>query len=115
MGPFRVISDAGDKAAREKLNQLEQLRYALGVQLGKVGIAGVGQNRVGLDTVWPIQLVLFSSQREYLAHSPGKPFIDGGSATLSAWSADTPLSRETLRELTRLLIDENASRMPDAL
>jgi hypothetical protein len=110
IGPFHVISDAGDKAAREKLNQMEQLRYALGMQLGKVGM---GKN--GLDTVWPIDVVLFSSQRDYLAHSPGTPFIDGGSATLSAWSADTPLPREWLRALARMLIDENAARMPEAI
>jgi len=60
-------------------------------------------------------VVLFSNQREYLAHSPGKPFIDGGSATLSAWSADSPLPREWLRALARLLIDENAARMPDSI
>jgi hypothetical protein len=110
IGPFHVISDAGDKAGREKLNQMEQLRYALGMQLGKVGMG-----KTGLDTVWPIDLVLFSNQREYLAHSPGKPFIDGGSATLSAWSADSPLPREWLRALARLLIDENAARMPDSI
>jgi hypothetical protein len=34
---------------------------------------------------------------------------------LSAWSADTALPREWLRALTRLLIDENAGRMPDAI
>jgi hypothetical protein len=108
IGPFHVFSNAGDKAAREKLNQVEQLRYALGTQLGKVGM---GKN--GLETTWPIHLVLFANQRDYLAHSPGKPFIDGGSATLSAWSADTPLPRDWLRALARMLIDENAARMPD--
>jgi hypothetical protein len=110
IGPFHVISSAGDKASREKLNQMEQLRYALGMQLGKVGM---GKN--GLETVWPINLLLFASQRDYASHAPGKPFIDGGSATLSAWSADAPLPREWLRALARLLIDENAGRMPDAI
>lgn len=110
MGPFHVISDAGDKAAREKLNQMEQLRYALGTELGKIGMG-----KDGLVTMWPIDLVLFPNQREYLAHSPGKPIIDGGSAELSAWSADAPLPRDMLRALSRLLIDENAGRMPDSL
>jgi hypothetical protein len=110
MGPFHVISNAGDKAAREKLNQIEQLRYALGSELGKIGMG-----KDGLVTMWPIDLVLFASQREYLAHSPGKPFIDGGSAELSAWSGDTPLPSEWLRALARMLIDENSGRMPDAL
>ena len=45
IGPFHVISNAGDKASREKLNQMEQLRYALGMQLGKIGLG-----KTGLDT-----------------------------------------------------------------
>jgi hypothetical protein len=110
MGPFHVISNAGDKAAREKLNQIEQLRYSLGSELGKIGMG-----KDGLVTMWPIDIVLFATQREYLAHTPGKPFIDGGSATLSAWSADTPLPREWLHALARLLIDDNAGRMPDTI
>lgn len=109
IGPFHIISDAGDKAAREKLYLIEQMRYVLGTELGKTG-AGKG-----LDTVWPIELVLFSNQRDYLAHAPGKPFIDGGSATLSAWTADAALPREWMRALARRLIDENAGRMPDAI
>jgi hypothetical protein len=110
MGPFHVISDAGDKQAREKLNQIEQLRYSLGTQLGKVGMG-----KDGLVTMWPIDIILFANQREYLEHTPGKPFIDGGSATLSAWSGDTPLPREWLAALTRMLIDENSGRMPDSI
>lgn len=110
MGPFHVISDAGDKAAREKLNQMEQMRYSLGVELGKVGMG-----KEGLVSMWPIDLVLFSNQHDYLAHSPGKPFIEGGSATLSAWSGDAPLPRDWLRALARMLIDDNAGRMPDSI
>jgi len=110
IGPFHVISNAGDKASREKLNQMEQLRYALGMPLGKIGLG-----KAGLDTVFPVEVILFANQRDYLAHAPGKPFIDGGSATLSAWAADTPLPREWFRALARLLIDENAGRMPDAI
>jgi len=110
MGPFHVISDAGDKQAREKLNQIEQLRYSLGTELGKIGMG-----KDGLTTMWPIDIVLFANQREYLAHAPGKPFIDGGSATLSAWSGDTPFPREWLAALTRIFIDENSGRMPDSL
>ncbi len=110
IGPFHVISDAGDRAAREKLDQIEQFRYALGTELGKVGM---GKN--GLETVWPIDLVVFANQHEYLPHALGQPFILGGSATLSAWSADAPLPPEWLRALARMLIDENAGRMPDSI
>ena len=37
-GPFHVFSDAGDRAARERLTQLEQLRFVLGTLLGWIGI-----------------------------------------------------------------------------
>src|SRR5438876_11981075 len=104
-GPFHVLSDAGDSRARERLNEMEQLRYALAAILDKKE----------LDTIFPVDVVLFSTAREYGPHAPAKPFVDGGSATLSAWSADTPLPRDWLRELTRLLIDQNAGRMPESI
>jgi hypothetical protein len=34
MGPFRVISNAGDRAARERLTQMEQTRHVLAGMLG---------------------------------------------------------------------------------
>ena len=54
-GPLHVFSDAGDRTARERLTQLEQIRYVLGGLLGKSD----------LTTVWPIDLVLFANQKEY--------------------------------------------------
>ena len=104
-GPFHVISDAGDRPARERLNEMEQLRYALGAILDKKE----------LDTIFPVDVVLFSSARQYGPHALPQPFVNGGSATLSAWSADTAMPRDWLRALTRLLIDQNAGRMPDAI
>lgn len=109
-GPFRVISDAGDKPARERLTEMEQLRHVLGAMLGK---GGLGVAKGELETVWPIDVVLFSSAREYGPHALPKPFVDGGSATLSAWTADAPMPRDWFRALTRMLIDENAGRMPE--
>jgi hypothetical protein len=115
VGPFRVVSDAGDKAARERLNEMEQLRHVLGVMLGKdsLGVGGPSQSK--LETVWPIHIVLFANTKEYGPHALKTPFIEGGSAMLGAWTADAPLPRDVLRELTRMLIDENAGRMPDAM
>jgi hypothetical protein len=104
-GPFHVLSDAGDSRARERLNEMEQLRYALAAILDKKD----------LDTIFPVDVLLFSSAREYGPHALAKPFVDGGSATLSAWSADTPLPRDWLRGITRLLIDQNAGRMPESI
>ena len=104
-GPLVVISDAGDRAARERLTEMEQLRYVLGGFLGKKD----------LQTVWPVQLVLFSNQREYGTYALPQPFVEGGAATLSAWAGDKPLPHDWLRSFTRLLIEDNAGRMPEAV
>ena len=114
-GPFRIISDAGDKAARDRLNEMEQLRYVLGGLLGKNTGALGGPSASELQTVWPIDVALFSNAKEYAPHTLDKPFIEGGSAMLGAWTADVPLSHDMLRALTRMLIDENAGVMPDAI
>jgi hypothetical protein len=101
-GPFHVFSNAGDRPARERLTELEQLRYVLGNLLGKSD----------LTTLWPIDLVLFPNQHEYGPHALAQPVIDGGSATLAAWTADTPLPLDLLRAVTALLLSNNAGRMP---
>jgi hypothetical protein len=104
-GPFRVISNAGDKVARDRLNAMEQTRHVLGAMLGKTD----------MQTVWPVVLVLFPNQKEYGPHAVPEAFIDGGSATLSAWSADTPQPLDWRRDLTRQLIEANSQRMPQAI
>lgn len=53
-GPFEVISEAGDKEARTALNHLEQLRHALGLQLGQPE----------LPSVWPIRAVVLKPKRQ---------------------------------------------------
>ena len=58
-GPFHIFSDAGDRAARERLTQLEQIRFVLGAMLGKND----------LTTVWPIDVVLFANQKQYGPHA----------------------------------------------
>ncbi len=62
-----------------------------------------------------VLILLFSNTKEYAPHAPGQPFTEGGSALLAVWTADTPLPHDFLRALTRMLIDENAGRMPDAV
>jgi hypothetical protein len=98
MGPLRVISDAGDRAARERLTQMEQTRHVLAGMLGKTD----------LPTVWPIVLVLFPHQKEYGPHALPQPFVPGGSSDLSAWMADTPQPLDWRREIVRRLIADNA-------
>ncbi|HEY2842599.1 MAG TPA: hypothetical protein VGJ09_03075, partial [Bryobacteraceae bacterium] len=98
MGPFRVISDAGDRAARERLTEMEQTRHVLAGMLGKTD----------LPTVWPIVLVLFPNQKEYGPHALPQAFVPGGSSDLSAWTADTPQPIDWKREIVRRLIADNA-------
>jgi hypothetical protein len=113
-GPFHVFSDAGDRHGREALTQLEQLRFVLGATLGGASGATLGTRE--LTTVWPIHLVLFANQKEYAPHALPAPLVDGGAATLAAWSADvgkdTDLPRDLLRAITQLLIEDNSGRLP---
>jgi hypothetical protein len=100
-GPFRILSNAGDRVARERLIELEQLRHTLESYLGK--------NE--MTTVWPIGIVLFPNQREYGPHAPPQPLVEGPDALLGAWMVETPLPHDLLREITRQLIEDNAGRM----
>ena len=117
-GPFHVFSDAGDRAARERLTQLEQLRHVLGAQLGKDGMSRAGQAQE-LTTVWPLHLVLFAKQAEYTPHVLAKPVADGGGAEISTWTADTgkntSLPPDLLRAFAKVLIEDNAGRMPEEI
>jgi hypothetical protein len=102
MGPFRVISNAGDRPARERLTEMEQTRHVLAGMLGKAD----------LQTVWPIVLVLFPNQKEYGPRALPQPFVPGGSSDLSAGAADTPqpdrLREDWRSEIVRRLIADNA-------
>jgi hypothetical protein len=112
-GPLHVFSDAGDKLARARLTEMEQLRYLLGTMMGKIGLGPGGTAKSQFEPIWPVDLILFANATQYGPHALQKPFVDGGSATLGAWSADTPLPRDMLRALTRLLVDDNAGQMPE--
>jgi hypothetical protein len=102
MGPFRVISNAGDRAARERLTEMEQTRHVLAGMLGETE----------LQAVWPIVLVLFPNQREYGPRAVPQPFVPGGSTDLSAWAGDTPQPQDWRREIVRRLIADNAGPLP---
>jgi hypothetical protein len=104
-GPFRVISDAGGRAPKAQLAELDQLRHTLGSYLGKDD----------LDLVWPIEIVLFANQREYAPQALPQPLVEGPAATFGAWTADTALPRDLLRAVARRLIEDNAERMPEAV
>jgi hypothetical protein len=111
-GPFHIFSDTGDKPARERLALLEQMRHVIGSVIKAP--PGSAPGKLGeVDPVWPIHLFLFANQREYGPHALPRPLVVGGSATLSAWIADTPQPRDFLRELALLLIRDGTGRMPE--
>jgi len=102
-GPFHLFSDAGDRIARQRLNELEQMRYVLATLLDKKDF----------QTVWPIDILLFDSTKEWAAHALKQPFIDGGSATFSAWTGEKPFAEDWIRAMVKMLIDDNCVGMPE--
>jgi hypothetical protein len=97
-GPFQVLSNAGDRPARDVLNLLEQLRDTLGTALGKPD----------LTTLWPVRvLVLKAGQPVGLALSRD--------TYTGALAESAPIPPEWLRECLRILIESNARRMPAAI
>ena len=103
IGPFRVISNAGDRPARDRLTEMEQTRHVLAGMLGKTD----------LQTVWPVVLVLFPNQKEYGPHALPQAFVPGGSSDLSVWTADTPQPLDWHREIVRRLIADNAGPLTE--
>jgi hypothetical protein len=94
-GPFQILSNAGDRPAREVLNQLEQVRYLVGTALGKPDLV----------TTWPIRVVL-------LKNGQPSPLALTRDTYTGALVAKSPIPRLWLRDCVRLLIEANARRMP---
>ncbi len=94
-GPFQVLSDSGDRQAREVMNLLEQVRYLLGTSMGVQD----------LKTLWPVRIVISKS---VTAAAPVWT-RDTYTGAVPAGSTMTP---ECLREIVRILIESNAGRMP---
>ena len=94
-GPFQVVSNAGDRPAREALNQLEQVRYVIGAALGKDE----------LKTAWPFRVVITKSG------APAVPALARDTFT-AALTANAPVAPAWLRACVRILIESNSGRMP---
>ncbi|HEX8983878.1 MAG TPA: hypothetical protein VF767_00545 [Bryobacteraceae bacterium] len=93
-GPFQVLSNAGERPARDTLNLLEQVRYEMGVALGKED----------LKAIWPIRVVIGK-----MAAVPPALMRD---SYMGALTAGGPVPPGWLRGCVRLLLDSNAGRMP---
>lgn len=103
IGPFRVLSDAGDNAARTRLNEMEQLRWVLGHMLGEDDP----------KTIWPITVVLFDNRKDAAAYKLPSVFVEGGSENLSAAYKDDPIEPAFRAAIARQLIEGNTTgRMP---
>jgi hypothetical protein len=99
-GPFEVLSNAGDRPAREKLMLLEQFRETLRIVTGKKEIR----------LVWPVRVIIVKNAAEI--PSARKPFTLGRDARMLAMPEAGALSRDDLKELARLMLYENTNRLP---
>lgn len=99
-GPFQVMSDAGDRAVREKLAYLEQFREALGVTIGKSD----------LRLNWPVRVLVFKNAKELPVAAAGIAL--GPHAWMHAVTENAPFSRQSLKDLVRIFLDQNTSRLP---
>ncbi len=100
-GPFTVSTDAGDKAARDKLDQFEQFRYATGQMLGKKD----------LQFMWAVRVVVFKTGE---LSAPSTKLELSRDCWMAAFSEKDPLSDAFRLSLARHLLDENTRKLPDA-
>jgi hypothetical protein len=96
-GPFEVFSTAGEKPAREKLMFLEQFREALRVITGKEE----------MRLVWPVHVIISKGT----AADPAL-FPLGRDARMTSVPESGGFSRDSLKELARILLYENTNRLP---
>lgn len=100
-GPSQVFSNAGDRPAREVLNELEQVRYLVGAALGKED----------LKSTWPFRVLVFKAAQQT---APVIPAL-ARDTYAAALVANTPIRPKWLREYVRILIEANSGRMPEAI
>ena len=92
-GPFEVLSNAGERPARERLYEAEQFRHALGDLLGKKD----------LTSTWPIRILVLKDKR------PARLALSRESWICAAGPSLTP---EWRAAAARILIDDNTLRLP---
>ncbi len=100
-GQFQVLTNGSEKSAREKLMFLAQFGEALRQ------IAGKDDLRV----VWPVRVLVFKNARQMPGADPH--FALGRDARMEAITETDNFSVEARKELARILLSENTSRLPD--
>src|SRR5260370_23080354 len=96
-GPFEVLSNAGDKTAREKLMYLEQFRETLRVITGKQE----------MRMVWPVRVLVLKN-----APAVSAPFGVGRDARMMAVPDAGAFSRDRLKDFGRFLTHAKITRRP---
>ena len=95
IGPFYVATDSDSGAARDALDQLEQLRWVLG---------GLLESK-DLPSLWPIRILLTNSAKT----NPTGHFVWQNACYL--WVAPAR-SRVPLDQIAGILLDDNTPRLP---
>jgi len=99
-GPFEVFSSIGERPARERLMFLEQFRETLRVITGKED----------MRLVWPVHALVSKGAQEET-----KPFALGRDARMIAITESGGFSRDSLKELARILLHDNTNRLPQSV
>jgi len=99
-GPYEVLSDSGERDARQRLAELEQFRFALEQLLGKESI----------HPVWPVRVLVLRNVKE---RTGGLALAR--EAYLAAVPARGPLPAAFLRSVALLFIQSAPRGLPAAL
>ncbi|MGH9671723.1 MAG: hypothetical protein ACRD44_00955, partial [Bryobacteraceae bacterium] len=99
-GPFEVLTNAGDDPARDALNTFDQLRFTLGLMLGKPEPG----------TMWPVRIVVYKPDRRQTKPPDGLRLVRD--RYIAALSRGTQVTPRMLRDAVRLLLEANTQRMP---
>jgi hypothetical protein len=100
-GPFEVYTQAGDKPARERLNDLEQFREGFANVIGKTD----------LKLTWPLRLVIYKKQTP----APAGQIALGRDAYMVALPENAVMPPVMKKQLARLLLDQNTNRLPASI
>jgi hypothetical protein len=103
-GPFEVLTNAGERPAREQAYDAEQFRYALGSLLGKQD----------LGSTFPIRIVVLKDKEASQYAVPGGLAMSRD-AWISVATGDKDLGPEWRKTCARILLDANSGRMPPGI
>ncbi len=99
--PFEVYTDAGERAGRETMVRFQEFRHALGQIVGEQD----------LQTPEPVRILVFKKAAGWTGNAPLMEAREGYAIVLEE---KAPISTEVNRELARLLLRSNTTRMPAA-